>query len=235
MLDHLQSPLRFLLIMCFIFFTACSSEADYAEARAKKAKEIEIYQNAYRKKGNINYDCLKAANKFIKNKPEQCTKYRKVVSGSKKTGAFMYCFPPDIYGNQVCDSTSKNEDIVNVVPYQTTCDANWEMRSDFLHACKCKNGYDLMPDLDDEFNVSSEDLKLSKEYLIQKWLERGKQYATTGVEMVTPMYRHGNGKQYPSIIKGKPYIPKHSIEKCNAKNEYYLNQTWYKRIPISNY
>ena len=181
MLDHLQSPLRFLLIMCFIFFTACATEEELAEVRAKNFQTAKTLTDAYVKRGYIRYDCLKAANKLIKNKPEQCTKYQKVVSGSKKTGTFVYCFPPDIYGNQVCDSTSKNEDIVNVVPYQTTCDANWEIRSDFLDACECKNGLDLLPIViaKDDIRVSSEDLKYSKKYLHDIWTDMGLSYATT--------------------------------------------------------
>ena len=133
----------------------------------------------------------------------------------------MYCFPPDIYGNQVCDSTSKNEDIVNEVPYQTTCDANDDIRNDFLKACECKNGLDslLIVSNRDDVEVTSEDLKYSKTYLHKKWASEGNWYSIT---------QYNYHEDYANM----PFQNTYAKEQCKAKKEYYQNQVWYKKIPI---
>jgi len=158
-------------MICFILLASCSTK----EERAKRAENIaveraqweEVYQTAFVKRGSIQLACLKSAAKFIKNKPEQCTETRPVLVGSQTTGTFVYCFPPDMYGNQVCDSKTKSEPTFGTETYQTTCDANAEKRDEFIEACKCRNRLELQPYVNGLY-VSASDLKYSKEYLEKK-------------------------------------------------------------------
>jgi len=209
--------MRYFFMICFILLASCSTKEERAaykaERDAKKAKISEAYQKSAVKRGSVNLACLKAVTKYIKNKPKQCTKNRAVITGTKNTGTFVYCFPPDMYGNQVCDSKTKTEDIVSVVPYQTTCDANAEVRNDFLEACRCKNGlqYEI------KFyavglEASPPDLKMSEEYLIKKW--------------------RNFGRIHTKRIPAGP--SEYEIEQCDAKDDYNRKQSWYKRIPVVN-
>jgi hypothetical protein len=227
--------MRYFFMTCFILLASCATKQERAEIRAenaiKQAQWEEVYQNAFVKRGNIQLACLKSAAKFIKNKPEQCTKTRPVLVGSQNTGTFVYCFPPDMYGNQVCDSKTKSEPMFGTETYQTTCDANAEMRDEFIEACECKNRLHLQPEVDGLY-VKASDLKYSKEYLEKKWREDGWSYATTG------LVDEKNGrKQYPltsNRTPDDPWIFDHKREQCDAKNDYFRKQSWYKRIPVVN-
>ena len=226
--------LRYLLLICFIILASCSTKEERAERAAeraaKKAQWVEVYQNAFVRRGNIKLACLKSAAKFIKSKPEQCTKNRPVIVGSQNTGTFVYCFPADMYGNRVCDSKTKSEPIISTETYQTTCDANAEKRDEFIEACECKNGLGLQPTVEGLY-VRASDLKYSKEYLEKKWREAGRGYATTGL-------KDENGRTWyattQSRIPDNPYIFNHKGEQCDAKNDYFRKQSWYKRIPVVN-
>ena len=94
--------MRYFFMIFFILLASCATKEEKAELAAKrnaaKALALEPHQKAAVKRGSVNLACLKAVTKYIKNKPKQCTKNRAVITGTKNTGTFVYCLPPDMYG-----------------------------------------------------------------------------------------------------------------------------------------
>jgi len=213
-----ENSMRYFLIGILVIMASCTSKEEKAAQVAARAAFVSSMENTFDRRVSILVNCKKAANRHVREKPQQCTKTRSVVVGSKLADSTEYCFPPDMYGNQFCHTDQTTEPVYGSQTYQGTCDANLEKREDFVAACECKNKLYSEPvkgKISSSISISQSDLKYSLDYLQER--ARIKYISYNTVRKFDPK----------KLLDGD-----YDKGQCDAKQQYYRKQSWYKRIPV---